>query len=213
MARYRHVLDNALAHVKSLWIVIGIQTIVILVMGFGLARSTSDLTIHIPPDLKAGATVKANAPAPSNVYAFGIYIFQQLYRWPEDGATDFSKAIYQLSPYLTPSYREALVAELELKAKRGELLGRERGMQELPGHGFTEERVHVLQDGIWLVLLDMELLESVKGMDVKHKRIRYPLRVVRYDIDRETNPWGLALDGFEAPGPKSLVDEVGEGSY
>ena len=165
------------------------------------------MTIHIPPDLKSGAVVHPNEPSPANVYAFAVYIFQQLYRWPNDGATDFSRAIYALSGYLTPAYREALIRELETKAKRGELAGRERGMQELSGHGFSDTRVSILQDGVWVVMVDMELFETVKGMSVKRKSIRYPLRIVRYDIDREKNPWGLALDGFESTGPITLAPE------
>ncbi len=187
---------------------VGIEALLILILGIGLMRAPSTLTIHIPPDLKTGAMVQPDAPLPANVYAFAVYIFQQLYRWPTDGATDFSNSIYALSGYLTPTYREALISDLESKAKRGELAGRERGMQELPGHGFSEERVSILQDGVWVVVVDMELLETVKGMSVKRKAIRYPLRVVRYDIDRETNPWGLALDGFASAGPTAL--DVGE---
>ena len=187
---------------------VGIEALLILILGIGLMRAPSTLTIHIPPDLKTGAMVQPDAPLPANVYAFAVYIFQQLYRWPTDGATDFSNSIYALSGYLTPTYREALISDLESKAKRGELAGRERGMQELPGHGFSEERVRILQDGVWVVVVDMELLETVKGMSVKRKAIRYPLRVVRYDIDRETNPWGLALDGFASTGPTAL--DVGE---
>ena len=164
----------------------------------------SSLTIHIPPDLKTGAIVHPNEPLPANVYAFAVYVFQQLYRWPIDGASDFSNAIYALAAYLTPAYREALISDLEAKARRGELAGRERGMQELPGHGFSEERVQILEDDVWLVIVDMELLETVKGMAVKQKAIRYPLRVVRYDIDREANPWGLALDGYASTGPTTL---------
>ena len=44
--------------------------------------------------------------------------------------------------------------------------------------------------------LDMELIETVRGMTVKNPIIRYPLRVVRYAVDPELNPWGLALDGW-----------------
>lgn len=183
---------------------VGIEALLILILGIGLMRAPSSLTVHIPPDLKTGAMVQPNEPLAANVYAFAVYIFQQLYRWPSDGATDFSHAIYALSGYLTPAYRETLISDLESKAKRGELAGRERGMQELPGHGFSEQRVRILQDGVWVVIIDMELVETVKGMSVKRKAIRYPLRVVRYDIDRETNPWGLALDGFASTGPTTL---------
>ncbi|MCY4129543.1 MAG: TIGR03746 family integrating conjugative element protein [Gammaproteobacteria bacterium] len=204
LSRYRHVLENAYSNVRTLWCVVGIEAVLILVLAIGLMRTPSSLTIHIPPDLQSGAMVYPNEPSPANVYAFALYIFQQLYRWPNDGASDFSRAIYALSGYLTPAYREALISELESKAKRGELAGRERGMQELPGNGFSEARVSILQDGVWVVTVDMELFETVKGVSVKRKAIRYPLRVVRYDIDREMNPWGLALDGFESTGPTTL---------
>ncbi|MCY3859287.1 MAG: TIGR03746 family integrating conjugative element protein [Gammaproteobacteria bacterium] len=211
MSRYRHVLENAYSNVRTLWCVVGIEAFLILVLAIGLVRVPSDLTIHIPPDLKSGAKVQPNDPSPANVYAFAVYIFQQLYRWPTDGATDFSHAIYALSSYLTPFYRELLISELESKAKRGELAGRERGMQELPGQGFSEERVNILKDGVWVVVVDMALSETVKGMAVKRKTIRYPLRVVRYDVDRESNPWGLALDGFASTGPTTLdLEESGD---
>jgi hypothetical protein len=65
----------------------------------------------------------------------------------------------------------------------------------------------VLGGDVWVVWLDLDLLESVKGMTVKRTAIRYPLRVVRFAVDLETNPWGLALDGFEADGPRRLTDD------
>ena len=77
-------------------------------------------------------------------------------------------------------------------------------MQEIPGHGFEERRVDLLRPGIWVVWLDLDLFESVKGMTVKQTAIRYPLRVVQLAIDPETNPWGLALDGYGAEGPRRL---------
>ena len=32
------------------------------------------------------------------------------------------------------------------------------------------------------------------GERVKSRAVAYPVRVVRFDVDRELNPWGLALD-------------------
>ena len=76
----------------------------------------------------------------------------------------------------------------------------------MPGHGFEERRVDVLSSDTWVVWLDLDLLESVKGMTVKQTTIRYPIRVVRQAIDPETNPWGLALDGYSGDGPRRLTD-------
>ena len=213
MQRYRYEIDNVRAHLRSLWIIIGVLLVVILALWFGWSQSPRYLTVHVPPDLRSGATQSIGAVPPANVYAFAYYIFQQLNHWSEDGAEDYGKAIFRISPYVTPRYRAELIADMELKAKQGELAYRVRGVQESPGHGYAERRVDVLAPGVWVVWLDIDLFESVKGMTVKKTTIRYPLRVVRFSIDPESNPWGLALDDFAASGPRrlsesELVDET-----
>jgi len=205
MRRYRYEIDNVRAHLRSLWVVIGLQLLVILALWFGWSQAPKTLTVHIPPDLRSGAVLTVGEVPPANVYAFAIYIFQQLNRWPEDGAQDYGKAIFRVSPYLTPRYRADLIADMDLKGRQGELAYRVRGVQEVPGHSFEEKRVDVLSKGIWVVWLDLDLYESVKGMTVKRTDIRYPIRVVHQDIDPEVNPWGLALDGFAGEGPRRLT--------
>ncbi len=211
MQRYRYEIDNVRSHLRSLWIIIGVQIVVILALWFGWSQSPRYLTVHVPPDLRSGATQSIDEVPPANVYAFAFYIFQQLNHWSEDGAQDYGKAIFRISPYVTPRYRADLIADMELKGKQGELAYRVRGVQEVPGHGYAEQRVDVLAPGVWVVWLDIDLFESVKGMTVKKTSIRYPLRVVRLSIDPETNPWGLALDGFAASGPRRLSEsEIGD---
>lgn len=216
MRRYRYEIDNVRAHLRSLWIIIGVQLVVILALWFGWSQSPRHLTVHVPPDLRSGAMQTIDQVPPANVYAFAFYIFQQLNHWSEDGARDYGKAIFRISPYVTPRYRADLIADMELKGKQGELAYRVRGVQEVPGHGYEERRVDVLASGVWVVWLDIDLLESVKGMTVKKTTIRYPLRVVRLAVDPESNPWGLALDGFAATGPRrlseaELADESAQG--
>jgi integrating conjugative element protein (TIGR03746 family) len=211
--RYRHEIDNVRAHVRSLWAVIVIQVAIIAGLWIGWSRAPEQLTVHIPPDLRSGAVLSVDEIKPPNVYAFAFYIFQQLNRWPENGADDYGHAIFRVAPYLTPQFRADLISDLELKARHGELAYRVRGVQELPGHGYEERRVDRLANDTWVVWLDLDLQESVKGMTVKHTAIRYPLRVVRYAVDLETNPWGLALDGFVDGGPHRLSpEEVEEGA-
>jgi len=211
MQRYRYEIDNVRSHLRSLWIIIGVLLVVILALWFGWSQSPRYLTVHVPPDLRSGATQSIDEVPPANVYAFAFYIFQQLNHWSEDGAQDYGKAIFRISPYVTPRYRADLIADMELKGKQGELAYRVRGVQEVPGHGYAERRVDVLAPGVWVVWLDIDLFESVKGMTVKKTSIRYPLRVVRLSIDPESNPWGLALDGFAASGPRRLSEsELGD---
>lgn len=206
MVRYRHAVDNARAHVRSLWVVIGLQTLMICGLVVGWSLAPKQITVHLPPDLRAGAAMSIGVVPPPNVYAFAYYIFQQLNRWPDDGSQDCGRAIYRVSAYLTPHYRVQLISEMDTKAQQGELSGRVRGVQEYPDRPYTEARVEVLGGDAWIVWLDLALIESVKGMTVKETAIRYPLRVVRQAVDLEANPWGLALDGYGAGGPQRLSE-------
>lgn len=204
MQRYRYEIDNVRSHLRSLWAVIGLQLVVILALWIGWMRMPSTITVHIPPDLRSGARLALDEVPPPNVYSFAYYIFQQLNRWPSNGAEDYGRAIFHIAPYLTDAYRNTLVTDMDDRGKRGELAHRTRSLQALPGVGYSEERVDVLSADAWVVWLDLELQESVKGMTIKKTRIRYPLRVVRLAIDPEANPWGLALDGFAGSGPERL---------
>ena len=102
--------------------------------------------------------------------------------------------------------RTELMADLEQKGRKGELAYRVRGVHEIAGHGYEERQVDLLAAGVWVVWLDLDLFESVKGMTVKQTAIRYPLRVVSLAVDPEANPWGLALDGFATDGPRRLTE-------
>ncbi len=202
--RYQAKLDDVRAHVLSLRIVIALELVVIAGLWYGWHQAPTHLTLHYPPDLRSGAVLGIGEMPPATVYAFGYYIFQQLNRWPEDGATDYGRQIFRLSPYLTPSYRAELLTDLERRGRRGELTGRTRSVSEAPGRGYEERRIELLGDGAWRVWLDVELTETVKGMTVKKTRLRYPLRVVRHAVDPESNPWQLALDGFGEAQPRRL---------
>ncbi len=205
MQRYRYEIDNVRSHLRSLWVVIGLLLTIIVALWIGWMRMPGTITVHIPPDLRSGAVMALDEVPPANVYAFAFYIFQQLNRWPDDGAEDYGKAIFRIAAYLTPSFREQLIADMEAKGKQGQLAYRVRSLQAIPGQVYEERRVDVLSKESWVVWLDLELRESVKGLTVKKTTIRYPLRVLRYAVDAEANPWGLALDGFAAEGPQRLA--------
>lgn len=206
MSRYRFEIDNVRAHVHSLLGVIAIQVIVIAGLVIGWSRAPRQITVHLPPDLRSGAILALDEVPPANVYAFASTIFQQLNRWPEDGTQDYGRAIFRTSAYLTPKYRAFLMADLAEKARQGELTYRVRGVQPLSDTVFADSKVDVLGHDVWIARLDLDLVESVKGMTVKHTTIRYPLRVVRQAVDLDANPWGLALDGYGAEGPRRLQD-------
>ncbi|MCE2437369.1 MAG: TIGR03746 family integrating conjugative element protein [Pseudomonadales bacterium] len=201
MRRYRLEIDNVRAHIRSLRVLAVLLLGLALALVIGLMRAPEHLTVHIPPDLRSGASLARDEVGDANVYAFAYYIFQQLNHWPNDGARDYGSAIFSLAAYLTPEYRASLISDVELKGKQGELAHRARRVQQRAGRSYEEARVDIMDDESWVVWLDLQLFESVQGMTVKETLIRYPIRVVRYAVDPESNPWGLALDGFHEPGP------------
>jgi len=173
----------------------------------GWKSSARDFTLHLPPDLRSGATIDM-AETPSvpahTVYLFSFYIWQQINRWQTDGEKDYGQQIFRLQNYITPACREQLVADQNARAKTSELYHRTRSVSEIAGLGFRDERVRVLSPNTWQVLLDTQLVETQNGTPLKDVYIRYPMRVVRFDIDREKNPFGLAIDCFGDQRPARL---------
>ena len=202
--RYIDLNSSLKAHILTLRVVVGVLVLLNFFLWYGWRESRNDIRVHIPPDIRSGAVLKASEITEPNVYAFAAYIFQQLNHWENDGETDYGHQIYRMAAYLTPAFREYLTNDLEVRGKRGELSGRMRSIQPLPGQGYEERRVEVIGADVWVVWLDFVIQETVRGMDVKNLKIRYPVRVVRYDVDPEINPWGLALAGFAGEGPVRL---------
>lgn len=185
--------------------------LVALVGGVGMYFAHAlpkSIDLHVATDMKAGDTVRfqdGQAVVPDvNVYGFAYYIWQQINRWQADGATDYGAQIFRFQAYVTPSCRAQLEADLDSRYQAGELRARTRQMTEIPGLGYAANRV--LPDGqaAWTVLLDMQLMEAFRGQPVKDAFIRYPIRVVRYDVDRERNPWRLAIDCYGSHRPERL---------
>ncbi|MDH4846051.1 TIGR03746 family integrating conjugative element protein, partial [Pseudomonas sp. BN605] len=165
------------------------------------------LTIHVPPDLRSGSTRKWWDVPPENIYAFALYIFGQLNRWPTDGEVDYHRAIFALQPYLTPACKTFFDGDFEYRKAAGELRGRVRGVYEVLGRGYSDDpdlRVKQLDRHSWLVKLDLNADEYYAAEPVKRVVVRYPLRVVRFDVDPEHNKWGLALDCYEGT-PQKLT--------
>ena len=205
MSRYRHESDNQRAHIVSLWLVIMLLAGFLAHAHYGWSQAPSAITLHIPPDLTSGAMVRVGEVPRPNIYGFGYYLWQQLNRWPHDGAKDFPAKLYRFAAYVTPACRAKLERDMQQRGRQGELLGRVRALYEAPGAQYEDTRVQALGPNAWVVTLDAVIEETVAGMEVKHTRIRYPLRIVRYDVDRELNPWGLAIDCF-AEAPSKLED-------
>jgi integrating conjugative element protein (TIGR03746 family) len=199
MSRFKNEVVHLQDHVRTLRLGIMAMFVLALVLGAGWWHSPRNLTIHVPPDLRSGSVRRWWDVPPESVYAFAWYIFQTLNRWPSNGEEDYPRNIHALSAYLTPRCQSYLDSDFGLRRDNGELRQRVRGIYEIPGRGYGDnptDRVRVVSDRDWIVTLDVTADEYYDGEQVKRAFVRYPLRVIRQDVDPEHNPFGLALDCY-----------------
>ncbi|RJX68672.1 TIGR03746 family integrating conjugative element protein [Vibrio sinensis] len=198
-SRFRSALAGRDAHIRSLRVALMSVSALALFALWGWNKAGGELTVHNPPDLSAGASrVWSEVPKP-NVYDFAVSIFTQVNRWVADGSEDYQENLHLYSYYFTPQCRQILSQDYDQKRLKGELSGRERSLSQIPGYGFEAWRVEQHSRDSWTVQADLQLSEYVGGVEVKSSAIRWPLKVVRYDVDRNNNPWGLAIDCFDGP--------------
>lgn len=195
-SRCRNILDAQQQHIRSLRVGLMVLAVLCLGLGWGWSQAPRRILIDIPPDIRAGSTQRIGERLPSTVYAFAFYIFQQLNRWPRNGEVDYEERITALQHYLTPACLQNRREDWERRRSRVELRDRVRLVSEIPGRGYDARRVYIESPDSWVVYLDLQVMEMYRGEPVKDAYVRFPVRVVRYDIDGELNPFGLALDCF-----------------
>lgn len=188
--------ENLKGHISSLRGIIFVLILIIAGMWVTTLQLTKTQSVSIPPDLRSGAVVQLNTPHPANIFSFTAYIYQIINDWPTDGAKEYSKNIYKLQSYFTKTFMATILNDIKDKGRKGELDGRTRGTRLLAG--YDEQHVDVISDKSWVVWLDIELTEHVKGLKIKKLEIRYPIKVVKTDAS-DANPWGLLLDGYSQP--------------
>ncbi len=193
--RLKKALDGRDSHIITLRLVILILAAISVYAITGWKAAPERIKIDIPPDLRSGSTRGIDERHPFNVYAFGYYIFQQMNNWPVEGVKDYKERIHQLSCYLTPSFKGWLERDYERRIKRHEL-SRTRSFQEMPERPYEPNRVYKESSDRWVTFFDVNVKETFRAETVKDIFVRFPVRVVSWDVNPECNMWGLALDGF-----------------
>jgi integrating conjugative element protein (TIGR03746 family) len=209
VSQYDNLVHSKEAMIRLLYGVVALLAMLLLVALLGWSRAPDNIRLHYPPDLSRGAVQNLGDIPKVTIYTFAYYIFQQLYRWPTDGRADYYDRIHTLRNYLTPACYEDRLADHD--ARQRNIAGRQRSVWEIPGRGFSNQRVQVTSATSWLVGLDLHIRETYRGERVKDRLIHFPVKIVAYDVDPETNPWGLAIDCL-ADAPRAIdIDTNGEG--
>lgn len=208
--KYYHQIHNVKAHVVTLYVVVGILTILLVLTIIGWNNAPNQIRVFIPPDLSETSEIQIGEVPKPTIYTFAHYHFQQLNAWYKDGREDYAQNIFASRAFMTPKFQREIQKDFYSRGSAGELSGRTRNVEEIKGRSYATERVKRVGKGRWIVYLDYAVHESLNDITVKKSFVRYALYVVKYNIDPKRNPWGLAIDGF-AEQPRRLSEDTIEG--
>lgn len=184
------------AHIRTMYAVLIVALMFMVFLWWGWKDSPRWIRVSMPPDLRSGAVLKPDEYNAATVAAFTTLYFQEVNRWQEDGEKDFPSVIHRNQAYFTPAYYDSLIEKMNTKHSDGELSGRQRFViMEEGAQTYNSDSVKTLIDGSWVVDLQYTLVERMANLEVKRIKIKTPMRVVRLQINPESNVWGLALDG------------------
>ena len=192
MTQIRNKLTAQERHIWTLRMVI---LFLLLLLAYAIHKTSiklEEITVHVPPDLSQGTTLKGGQIGKSNVFTFANYVMTSVNEWNTSGRDDFPKLIEEYTCVITPGFKARLERSLNQKEAQGEL-DRSRSVARLGP--YTDKYVNFLGNGTWVVWLDLTLKETLLGQDVKDTVIRYPVRVIK--DTRLCNPMKLAIDGYE----------------
>jgi integrating conjugative element protein (TIGR03746 family) len=201
MSDTRHGISSRDSHIWSLRIALVLSFGMIAALIGVIMSRQNHFTISIPPDLSQGALVKPGEFQKPTAYVFAMHIWRELNDWKISGKKDYPARIKVYECYVTPSFHRWLLSNVDQKEKEGEL---DRARRTTLVSPYRESLVTNLGANTFSVTLDINLIEDIKGREVKNIAIRYPLRVV--PDYRTCNRFGMSLDGFAAE-PTRIASE------
>lgn len=193
MSDTRHGISSRDSHIWSLRIALLLSFAMIGALIVVIMSRQNQFTINVPPDLSQGALVKPGEFQKSNAYVFALHVWRELNDWKISGKKDYPARIKVYECYVTPNFHRWLLNNVDQKEKEGEL---DRARRTTLVSPFHESLVANLGANTFSVTIDINLIEDIKGREVKNIAIRYPLRVV--PDTRTCNRFGMSLDGFAA---------------
>lgn len=185
-------------------LVIAVLLVCVVVLAVGWQAKQNEITVHIRPGLQSAVTARANEMPAENVFNFALTLMLQIYRWRTDARTEYPANVNGLFPYMTEKCRTLLLDDAKTRDRLGELTERTRLWEAMTGSYFTPSRVQVVDGRTWLVTLDAQIRETVRGETVKDGFFRYEVYVETTGGDRSDNPYGLLFNCFAPNSPSRL---------
>lgn len=185
------------------------STTVCLALVAGFIFLKNDITVHVPPDLSGGATLKEHTIPEENVYLFAGNIWKALNYWETDGKVEMESNLAMYQCYLTPTFRRYLEYQHEQRMNGGMTKNVARTANTIKESPYGAEKVVPQSKGQWETVLDLRIQESIGTSIIRNVPLRYRLTVIADDSSSHCNPWGMKLAGLKDE-PMRLVINNGE---
>lgn len=204
MSAYHEILEEKDRNIRYLGrIVFGLIAALSLSV-WGWRGAQQDITVYYPPNINVANKMEAGFIPEETVYSFTLLIMQQLYLWEKNADTDFEENSSRLRQFLHDDFRRKIQIEAALERAKGTRKNLQRTFQIMPSSVYSEEAVDPKADH-WIVWFDAEVKDVLNKVEVYKRVHRMGVKVIRYDINRDFNPWSLAIAGIVHDEP--LFDE------
>lgn len=198
-SRAKQALDEKDRRVRDWKMISGVLVGLMIIQGMMTLARQNDITVHIPPDLSNGATMKAGYIPKASVYLFASEVWRSINYWEQDGDIDMPRNLQQYQCYLSDRARQAQQDIQEVRKSQGQSTGRTRRMTEITDLKNVEAAVVSVGSGTWDVDLDLRLIESVQNAQVKDEMLRYRIRVAADNSGSTCNPFNMRIVGVNQP--------------
>ncbi len=197
--RARNALDRSDARVKDWQLISGVLLFILIAQMVISAVRQNDITVHIPPDLSAGAQFDSNTIPKPNVYLFASEVVRSINYWKTNGDKEMPDNLNRYACYISENVKSEQIALHALRVSDGQSANRTRRLSEITDLKDVEGSVSSVGAGIWDVDLDLRLIESLEGTQVKDHALRYRVRVAADNSGSVCNPFNMRITAINQP--------------
>lgn len=202
--KVKNIIAEKEKRIRDWRIISGVLIVVVVYLVHSLKTTANDITVHVPPSLERGATIKSGDVPKANIYSFSYYLFQMLSSWEKDGSKEGLEAINTYRYYLTDEFKKDLENLHTRRTNAGETKNRSRIVREARQDGYNPSKVIKVSENKWVVKLDILIREKIGETEIKRVAVRYPIIVILDDTSPDNNPWGFKFAGFDSQ-PRKIV--------
>jgi len=192
-SQYQDKLQETRRQVDKREFLILLQFVLMLVLAVVAFYGFKTVKVKIDPGLDASKTYVRGQVDDAYVYSFTDGLLQALYTWKDDGQEDYERNIETLKGFITPGCYESLKKDQKFRLTHGELRNRVRLMIPVQ---FAEgaEQVRFDPPGKWLVRLQYDMQETIKGVPIKDGRYYWDVPVIKDSSRKHLNRFELSVD-------------------